>query len=219
MREILARARGTLLDLPAYQADFDGRFWRIGGEGFWKLERMQSYQETGFPSWEALCRGEWEDALALLDTLRPGYEEYRARITAAGFGHHRVRVVEEPVTPYVQWELHLLHLKEQYWENVSVVRASQIAHLESLRTLPELVVLGAEAVYEIHYTADGAPDGATRYTEPGLVEQARAFVQELHAAGESLATYFPREIRRLDPPVVPPRRGSCHRRQVTDQAR
>ncbi|MGC9540104.1 hypothetical protein [Streptomyces sp. UG1] len=48
------------------------------GAGPWKLECRQHFEEQGSPSGDAVRRGEWERSL---------------------------RVVEKPVSPYVQWEL------------------------------------------------------------------------------------------------------------------
>jgi len=197
MRDLLGRFTGKRLDLQAYTADFDSRFWRIGSEGFWKLECLQNYQETGFPSWEAFLAGDWAGALRLIEELRPEFEAYHGRIAAAGFGLHRVRVLEQPVTPYVQWELEVLNVRSQSGED-SVV-------LDSARTpdavdLPDMVVLGTEAVYEVHYAGDGFPDGATLFTAPEAVEGAREFIQRLHRSGEKLETYYAREIADLGAP-------------------
>lgn len=194
LRALLGQADGHRLDSSDYVTDFEQRFWRIGREGFWKLECLQNYQEPGFASWEAFRRGEWGEALALIEQSRPAIAEQLAQLAAAGIGHHRARVVVEPVSPYVQWELHILHAKDQYGENVSMLTVDHAAALVGEGPLPDLVVLGDEAVYDIHYTAEGAPDGATRYLEGDVVRDARDFVRRLHRAGETLRTYFPREI-------------------------
>ncbi|GAB3955347.1 DUF6879 family protein [Streptomyces sparsus] len=200
VRDVFDAADGTRLEQEAYTPDFMERFWRIGGEGFWKLERMQHYDEGDFPSWLAFREGEWEASLRHMEELRPEYEQYFGRIRGAGFGHHRVRVVERPVTPYVQWELNILHVKREYGENVSVLEADRVARHEPRGPLPELCVLGTEAVYVLDYTPDGVPDGATRFTRPDVVERSRTFVRRLYAAGEGLETYFPREIAPLAAP-------------------
>ncbi|WP_380568854.1 DUF6879 family protein [Streptacidiphilus jeojiensis] len=200
MREILGRTLGIHLDGPSYLADFNERFWRIDHEGFWKLERLQNYQEPGFASWEAFRSGDWDGALRLIDELRPEFERHLTRIREAGFGHHRVRVVEEPITPYVQWELHVLQAKDQCGEDVAVVTGDQIRAFEESGLQPDLVVLGSDAAYDVHYTRDGTPAGATLFTAPAAVEGARAFIRQLHQSGEKLETYFPRRVAGLDAP-------------------
>ena len=204
MRELLDQAQGVRLDLASYTADFEERFWRIGGEDFWKLECLQEYQETGFPSWEACRAGQWERSLHLIEELRPEFEQYYRRASAAGFRLHRVRVVERPVTPYTQWELEVLNLRSQCGEQVTVVdglREPRDPEADPVR-LPDLVVLGTEAVYEVHYGEGGSPAGATRHTAPAVVEGARGFIQRLHRSGESLESYYPREIAGLGAPQL-----------------
>ena len=198
----LPRFPGERLDAAAYVADFDARFWRIGGEGLWKLECLQNYQENGFASWEAFRVGDWDGALRLAEELRPGFEEYYDKISAHGFRVHRVRVVQEPITPYVQWEMQILRFREQCGEAVAVLTAGQAAALAGPAPLPDLVTLGAEAAYEIHYTEDGTPDGATLYTDAEAVQGMRTFIQRLYGPGEQLATYFPQHIAHLAAPQV-----------------
>ncbi|MEU7070668.1 DUF6879 family protein [Streptomyces narbonensis] len=200
MRELFEDADGVRIGQAAYQADFGERFWRIGPEGFWKLERMQSYDEGDFPSWLAFRRGEWDESLRLIEESRPEYAEYYGKIAEAGFRHRRVRIVERPLDPYVQWELNILHVKNGYGEDVAVLDAERVAPYETDGPLPELCVLGDEAVYIVEYTPEGVPDGALVFTRPDVVAKARAFVRELYAAGEELGSYFPREIAHLEPP-------------------
>lgn len=198
----LYRPPGERLDAVSYVADFEARFWRIGDEGLWKLECLQNYQEHGFASWEAFRAGDWDGSLRLVEELRPGFEEYYGRISANGFRLHRTRVVQEPITPYVQWEMQILRAREQCGEAVTVLTADRAAALTGPAPLPDLVTLGAEAAYEIHYTEDGTPDGATRHTDRGTVRGMRAFIQQLHGSGQQLASYFAQRIADLTPPQL-----------------
>lgn len=52
-----ADSRGQRLGLDDYSEDFSRHFWRSGSEGFWKLERQQSFQEPGVESLEAPTLG------------------------------------------------------------------------------------------------------------------------------------------------------------------
>ena len=203
MREMFEQSQGMKLDIPTYFAEFDEAFWRIGSQGFWKLECRQVYQETRSASWEAFRQGDWTGSLRLLREQRSEFEAYYGRISTSGFRHHRVRVVEEPVTPYLQWEMHLLQAKDQYGEGVSVLTTDRLAALGVTVPLPDVVVLGKEVAYEVHYTDQGQLDGATRHTARAAVDGARAFIRRLHGRGEPLASYFPRAIAGLRPPNRP----------------
>ncbi len=204
MHDLLEQSTGQRLDLDSYISDFDSRFWGIGGQGCWKLECLQNYQETGFPSWEAFLAGDWPGALRLIEELRPEFEQYYHRAAASGFGLHRVRVLRRPVSPYVQWELEVLNVRSQCGEDSVVLDSGRarpdLADLPDLAGLPDVVVLGTQAAYRVHYSGDGSPDGATLFTAPEVVRGAREFIQRLHRSGERLAAYYAREIAALDAP-------------------
>jgi hypothetical protein len=52
--DLLGHADTVRLDQSQYQKDFNANLWRVDGADSWKLERMQSYSEAGFPSWEGV---------------------------------------------------------------------------------------------------------------------------------------------------------------------
>ncbi|WP_405936901.1 hypothetical protein OG338_09510 [Streptomyces sp. NBC_00726] len=47
MPSLRPRSVGECLALDDYSADFGRHFWRSGSDGFWKLERQQSFREPG----------------------------------------------------------------------------------------------------------------------------------------------------------------------------
>jgi hypothetical protein len=191
------------LDAPGYVADFDKRFWRITGEGFWKLECLQNYLEPGFASWEAFRRGDWESSLRLIEDSRPELNRYYERVAAAGFAMHRARVVQEPVTPYTQWELQVLKARAESGEEISVITADQLEDtLVPYSDLPDLVVLGSEAAYLVLYTQAGSPDGAFLFTDAALIAAARDFISSLCQVGEDIQSYFDRNISGLRAPDI-----------------
>ncbi|WP_031231239.1 DUF6879 family protein [Streptomyces niveus] len=205
MRNLLAEAAGDRLELAAYLEDFDEHFWNAGSSdeaSFWKFERQQSFKEPGVESWEAFFRGEWDTALALIAEQRSHYERYFQKIADHGFRLHRVRVVDEPVTPYLQWELHLLRLKEQYGEDTRIAKASDLCSLEAGTQLPEIAIIGSSALYEIVYDDDGKLAGGIRYTDDGLISECRRIIRAIHGSGEQLETFFKRRVASLPPPAV-----------------
>ncbi|MGW2821680.1 DUF6879 family protein [Streptomyces sp. NPDC001443] len=180
-------------------------FWRtLRGDihRFDKLERRQEFQEPGTESWEAFHRGDWETALALLDTNRTTLAEYYAALRRRGLVNRRVRVVELPVTAYLQWELHALHTSALAGEAIRVVSADAVRDCEQDGPLPELVLLGDSDLYEVLYTEEGVGDGCRHIGDPVTVERAARAVDALFQRGEDLAEFFDREIAPLPPPHV-----------------
>jgi hypothetical protein len=114
----------------------------------------------------------------------------------------RLRVVEFPVTPYVQWELHVLRLRVDVGDRIRILDARTIADIERKHTVPEVVILGDVVMYEVQYDADGNADGAKRYGDPALIAETTAGFEALYAQGESFTDFFEREIIPLPPPAV-----------------
>lgn len=192
--------QGERLQHDAYQRDFAEREAQIQGRDSWKLERLQHFEEDD-PSRDALRRGEWKEALRLLDEERPAAvaagEEDARRDTA----FHRLRIVEEPLTPYMQWELHSLRLWDECGTPTRVLTTDKLNQAEVGGMLPELVVLGGRTLYQVCYTGAGALDGAVRYTEAALVESWESYIKRLYAAAEGTQSYFARRVAHLPPPV------------------
>ncbi|MFJ6571937.1 DUF6879 family protein [Streptomyces sp. NPDC091292] len=202
MRSPQADGPGRRLGLDDYAEDFDRYFWHSGPEGFWKLERQQNFREPGVESWEAFRRGHWDESLALIEGRRGHYEEYFRRIAGCGFALHRVRCVEEPISPYLQWELHLLHLKAQYGEDTRVLSGDAIRAHEEQHTLPEIVILGSSVMYEVLYDDEGKLAGGIRFDDPHDISRCRQAIQEMHRSGEPLDDFFSGHVARLPPPNV-----------------
>ncbi|TVY99007.1 hypothetical protein EAS64_42390 [Trebonia kvetii] len=193
-------ADGVRLDQPSYERDFGENLWAVEGADCWKLERMQEYSEVGFPSWEAFMAGEWSLALRLYEEERPAIAAFHEKLRRRGSRFYRVRVLAEPVTPYLQWELHCLRVRASCGEGIRVVHASAISAFEPSGPLPELVLLRGRVLYQTLYDDRGEPNGAVRCADPVVVSSYGAFTRGLYEAGEDVESYFARAIAHLPPP-------------------
>jgi hypothetical protein len=192
---------GVRLGQNEYTRDFEARSWLTDGADSWKLERMQFYDETGFPSWDAFAAGDWIRSLELYAGLCPELRSFYQRYTAHGAHFRRIRVIETPIAPYMQWELHCLRVRAECGERTRVVLASGIAGLESsVGPLPELVSLCGTTLYVTVYGAAAVPDGGRRFTDPEVIARYEELARGLYASGEDLEAYFAREIAPLPPP-------------------
>jgi hypothetical protein len=196
----LAASQGEVLSASAYRADFRERDRTSDARDSWKLERRQHFREPGRASWEAFARGEWDEALRLNEERRASIKEFTDASLARGAGLYRVRVVEEPVSPYLQWESHLLRLRAECGERIRVVHGSAVTTLEREGPLPELINLGSATLYEIRYDDDGVLVGGVRYTDHGLVTRFVDLCEYLFAAGEDIQEYVERAVVPLPPP-------------------
>ncbi|GAA3132815.1 DUF6879 family protein [Nonomuraea sp. NPDC049419] len=207
MLERIHEIPGVLLSADEYLDDFWPNFRKID-DVFWKLERIQSFREAGEPSWVAMMEGDWDRSLKLIDDKPIGVFDSRGGLMrecerpAENFLRRRIRIVEQPVTPYLQWEMHVLALRVATVEQVRVLDAGEVAELEGGRRLPELVVLGTVVMYEVTYDEAGTHSGARRIDDREVIEACHGELDKLFAAGEDFRAYYDREIVPLPAPRV-----------------
>jgi hypothetical protein len=200
MRDLLDGAEGERMELDAYYADFEKNFWTIGELGFWKLERQQFFKEPGYDSWEAFAKGEWDESLRLLDAGREDMADYHRRVEEHGFVARRVRVVEEPIIAYLQWELYALRIRDQCGGSVRIIGPDQVAEFEHDAALPEIYTLGATVMYQAIYDDAGVLESARRFVDRDLVVRCQRFIQDLYEAGQPLEPFFASHVATLPPP-------------------
>lgn len=191
---------GVRLTLREYRDEFRIGQWVIPGQESWKLERRQHFREPGFASWEAFACGDWDTALRLIEDEREYLAEFAAKTARLGIVIYRVRVVEKPVDPYLQWELHLLKLRAECGELIRVITGDQVSAYEADGPLPEMVTLGSSTLYHVLYDDTGELTGAVRVTAPSFVATAAEFARHLYEQGEDLAPFFERVVASLPPP-------------------
>jgi len=198
MSRLLGDAVGERLELPEYYADFAQGF--AGAREFWKLERGQTFAEPGNPSWEAFGRGDWVKSMALIDNLREDLKEYHRETEAAGTSTYRIRVVSFPLTSYMQWELHVLRMRDETGGPIRILLDSEVADVEDQGPLPDIYTMDRDVMYQAVYDEHGVLGHALRYTDRALVGRCRDFIAELYARGEPISDFFAREVASLPPP-------------------
>ncbi|MFF7242329.1 DUF6879 family protein [Embleya sp. NPDC008237] len=197
---VLEHARGERLDTAGYRHDFRRRDEEIVGRPGWKFERRQHFVEQDSPSWEAFRRGDRREWLRLVGARREHWSSVAREDRQRGSVFHRVRVVEEPLTPYMRWELSALRVQSECGMPIRVVGAEHVGPLEESGLLPEIVSLGGRVLYEVLYTDEGVLDGAVRFVDPALVETWESFIAGLYETGESVAAYVDRCVANLPEP-------------------
>jgi hypothetical protein len=202
MPKSIVQLPGQRLTLEAYLADAQERIWNADESGCWKLERQQHFIEPGDASWEAFAAGDWDGALRLLNARRRELKQYHKRVQRSGFEMCRVRVVQEPIGPYLIWELNALQVRYESGGKIRVVDVEQVEPLESAGALPEILTVGRSTAYQVLYGEDGGAEGAIRTTDRDIIEHWTTLTKELYAKGEELDSYFARKVAGLKPPGV-----------------
>lgn len=111
-----------------------------------------------------------------------------------GIQLYRVRVVAEPISPYLLWELNALNVRAECGEKIRVVDAGLVEEFESAGALPEILTLGPNTVYQVLYNEAGELDGAICSTDRADVERWVSFIAELYEKGEDIQGYFARRV-------------------------
>ncbi|SDL82445.1 hypothetical protein SAMN05421874_1308 [Nonomuraea maritima] len=190
MSDVLSRVRtapATTMDTAEYGADFAKEFEAAAGI-VWKLERAQHFDEGDLPSYLAMLDGDWDRAMELADEMRPGFRADNPD----RMDFRRIRVVAEPLTPYLRWELPLLSMRAEEGENSRVVPVSAVRPYEADGPVPELVLFNSTALYEVRYDETGRHTGARKITDPEIVEPCVPVLEALFDAGEELRAYSAR---------------------------
>ncbi|WP_433151029.1 DUF6879 family protein [Actinomadura nitritigenes] len=201
MLDKIAALDADVLDHAAYHRDFARQTEDLTGV-VWKLERSQFFRELNDPSWQVFAAGDWEHSLRLLEKDREAIRAEARDNRRQGLSIRRVRVVEYPVRPYLQWELYALRMLAEEGFEVSVLQAGELSSLETRGQLPEVVVIGKRVLYEVRYLPDWTPCGARRITKPHIIRTAAAEIADLHDKGEPLLDFFEREVAPLPAPAV-----------------
>jgi len=197
----LGAAAGERLTLPGLYAAHDRDF--AGAREFWKLERGQSFAEPGNASWDAFAAGDWEESLRRIEDSREGLIRHHRDAAAAGTSTYRIRIVSLPPTPYLQWELHFLKMRDETGGLTRVLLDTAVADLEDQGPLPDIQTIDRDVMYQPVYDANGVAEHGLRYTDKDLVSRCRDFIAGLYARGEPIAAFFQREIAHLPPPRSP----------------
>jgi len=181
--------------------DFDERWERASNFDRWKLERRQHFVEPWNDKWVAFDRGDWAEVLRLDAARAEQAVEGERRLAERGIRQLRLRVVEMPLTPYLQWELHMFRNHVVAGEQIRIIGPEPLAPFEAHGLVQELVNVGADALYETVYDADGLATEGIRFDGTEAVAAYSAFMQQLFEQGEDFVEFFDREVAHLPPPV------------------
>ncbi|RNL87535.1 hypothetical protein EFW17_01610 [Halostreptopolyspora alba] len=194
MFDRIRAAEGTILDRPAYHADSDQEEEKLDGGVIWKLERAQYFNELDDPAWDAFVAGDWARVMEIFESERDAVRADVGRYVHQGLEFRRLRIVEDPPTPYLQWESHSHRIFAECGHAIRALDTPEVAHLEGANPLPELMIYGTRVLYQVRYDEAWTPIGAKRVDDPELVAGAAAAIAELWERGEAFSDYFDRCI-------------------------
>lgn len=185
---------GRRLASAQYLEDYSRRYEDTRDTTSWKFERLQNFIESDDDSWQEFDRGNWERSLERFKARGPKLQAEATEDAERGIELYRVRVVAEPISPYLLWELNALKVRSEYGEKIRVVDAELVQEFEQDGELPEILTLGEETVYQVLYNEDGVLEGAICSTERSDVKQWVKFIKKLYKKGEEIESFFARRV-------------------------
>lgn len=200
MLERLRKVPGETLDRASYHEQMREETERVTGV-VWKLERSQFFHESDDdPAWQTYLAGDWDRSIEIFEAERPDVRAEAQKYTRQGSELRRLRVVEHPISPYLQWEMHSFHVLVQCGMPIRVIDANLVRDREQAEPLPEVIVVGSQVLFEVRYDDTWAARGARRIDDPDVIAQVGGELAALWRQGEPLVDYFAREIAPLPPP-------------------
>lgn len=203
----LDQTTGTTLNNEDFYEDFNNHFWTC--DQFWKLETAQHFAEPGNPSWQAFNAGDWNEALRLHHERIEDLLDYHEQCGEYGITTKRVRIVKEPITPYLQWEMHLLFLRDTTGGPTRILPGNQFAPFEkdcynrpTDPLFPEICGMDNTVMYEHHYDQHGVMNATTKYTDLDTITKFKHLTDALYRDAQPIGPYFHRHIKPLPAPTI-----------------
>jgi Family of unknown function (DUF6879) len=178
----------TRLNLKEFGACFASA-WAELESRFLKLECWQSYFEAeGNQSQEAFNRGDVSKVRELLqqeaEADRPLYDGIRRR----GIDYARIRLVQEPFTPYLEYELMSYRIRAAMGENIEVVRCEPAIRLPNEQYFDFLLFDQRTAL--IHdYGETGRQSGGWLTQDASVIARLAATARALRGTAISLERF------------------------------
>jgi hypothetical protein len=117
------------LDLDEFGSRFVEAWSRLQSR-FLKLECRQTYQERDTnKSQEMYNKGEIDKARELWRQEAKADQPLYAEVKSRGLDYARIRLIQEPLTPYLEYELMAYRIREAMGETIEVVRCAQDLNL------------------------------------------------------------------------------------------
>lgn len=186
-----ALSGSTRLDLNEFGAAFASA-WARTGSRFLKLECWQTYREAeNTASQESYERGDLVAARDLLrreaEADRPLYEDVAKR----GLEYARVRLIQEPRSRYLDYELLAYRIRADMGENIEVVRWKPAGRLPDERHFDFLLFDRHTALIQDYGTGEaGQQTGGWLTDKPAVITELEETISAIRRDAVPLPRYL-----------------------------
>lgn len=179
------------LDLPQFAAEF-ATAWSLLETRFIKLECWQQYHEADTnESQAAYLRGDLDTARVLLqreaEEDQPLYDDVEQRC----LDYARIRLVQEPLTAYLDYELLSYDIRAHLGEHIEVVRCDPTLRLPNDEYFDVLLFDRHTALIHDYSTGEvGRQTGGWVTHEPSTIATLDTTIATLRRTAEPLRRYL-----------------------------
>ena len=155
-----------------------------------KLERLQNYVEEDNASWSEFQNGNIQHSLELMRTIRAAEAQYDIEFFRRGLQFLRVRAVECPLSPYVEWELQSHAISAQYGETILVANLTDVQRGGVLWNTRDFLLFDSFAVLVHDYDSVGSLCGGWVCLDKAFVEHCADIAAKFTAMSLPLAVFM-----------------------------
>jgi hypothetical protein len=156
---------------------------------FSKLETRQVYQEPGDASLSAFLKGDRMTAHALLRQPLEGADAESITASRRDISWTRIRLVEFPLTPYLQWELLTYQVSVKYGERILLTDVTGESRTSVLRRGDDFLMFDKKTVLAHNYDREGHLQGAWLIEKDSHVAQYAAFFEHARQGAVPLGVF------------------------------
>jgi hypothetical protein len=179
------------LDLPQFAAEFSTA-WSLLETRFLKLECWQRYHEADTnESQAAYLRGDLDATRELLQREAEEDQPLYDDVEQHGLEYARIRLVQEPLTAYLGYELLSYDIRERLGERIEVVRCDPILKLPNDEYFDVLMFDRRTALIHDYGTGEvGWQTGGWVTHEPSTIARLDATIATLRRTAQPLRLYL-----------------------------
>jgi|SRR5579863_353073 len=181
--------RGDYASLERFLSAFDEFSARVQRRIF-KLERLQNYVESDNESWRQFQAGNVKRSLELMATIRAQEAQYDVGFFRRGLQFLRVRAVELPLSPYVEWEFQFHVISAQYGETILVTDVTDADRSGALWNARDFLLFDSFAVLVHDYDPEGLLLGGWICQDKEIIENCTELASQFTSRSVPLAAFL-----------------------------
>jgi hypothetical protein len=156
------------LDLDGWMSTF-GSLWERMEDRYFQFERLQTFQEPEDPSYRELVKGDMSSAVRLLDDSVARDAAFLISSCRRGIQYIRMRAVELPLTPYLEWEFKSYRVSARYGQMILVVDLTEHDRSGDFFRSHDFLLFDAATVLIHDYGQEGLLCGGWLIEDPATV--------------------------------------------------